>query len=149
MSPKYRHRGYKESEREDEERSRPTSRPELTPEERIQKRSLRHAIDRAANAVVRCHNCGRNAPQLDAIERDTVCPSCSTPLHCCRACRHFSPAARWQCTATIPAPVSNKIEANDCAAFEPTLVLDVTGRRSGQRGGAADAKARFDDLFKS
>ena len=149
MSPKYRHRGYKDSEHENERRrDKAPPRQSLTKEERIQKRSLRHAIDRDANAVVRCPKCGLNVQDLGIVQPDTLCPHCSAPMHCCRTCLHFDSSARWQCRAEIQEPVSEKTKANECTSYEPRLVLDVTGRRS-NRGGPDSPRAAFDNLFKN
>jgi hypothetical protein len=152
MSRKYRQPGYQDSDRDDRER-RPRSsgppRSNLTKEERIQKRSLRHAIDRSANEVVRCHVCGRNVLDFGVISPETTCPHCSAPLHCCRICKHFDTGARWQCRAEIEAPVDAKSKANQCSHYSARLVLDVTGRRSNNaRGGSDDPKSQFDNLFK-
>jgi DNA-directed RNA polymerase subunit RPC12/RpoP len=158
MSRKYRQSGYQDSDRDRDSRSerrdssdRPP-RPQLTKEEKIQRRSLRVATSREANVVVRCHTCGRNAENLDTIEKDTVCPSCSSPLHCCRVCNHFDSGARWQCRASITEAVGDKLKANDCASYEPNLVLDATGRRSESSGkggkGPTGPKAAFENLFK-
>jgi hypothetical protein len=95
MSRKYRQPGYQDSDRDDsrgEHRPAP-ARDELTPEERIQRRSLRHATAREANEVIRCHHCGRNVQNFGTIAADSICPHCSTPLHCCRTCRHFDTAS--------------------------------------------------------
>lgn len=149
MNRKYRHQGYRDSEREERPRDKPPPRKELTKEERIQRRSMRHAIDREANEVVRCPNCGRNAQGLGAIAADTTCPNCNAPMHCCRTCRQFDSAARWQCRAEIEAAVENKTKANDCAEYSPRLVLDVTGRRTGSGSGSGgNARSQFEDLFK-
>jgi len=149
MSRKYRHQGYRDSEREERSRDKPPPRKELTKEERIQRRSMRHAIDREANEVVRCPNCGRNAQSLGAITPQTACPHCNAPMHCCRTCRQFDSAARWQCRAEIVAPVGDKTKANDCAEYSPRLVLDVTGRRTGSGpGSSGDARSQFESLFK-
>jgi hypothetical protein len=150
MSRKYRHQGYMDAERDESRGPRkPPPRENLTPEERIQKRSLRHAIAREANEVVRCHNCGRNVPGLEPITPESRCPSCGVEVHCCRTCRHFDSAARWQCRAAIAGPVADKGRGNDCALYVPRLVLDTTGRRSGSAGGGAGGpKEQFENLFK-
>jgi DNA-directed RNA polymerase subunit RPC12/RpoP len=121
---------------------------ELTTEERIHLRGLRHAVDRDANAVIRCHSCGQSVQNLDGILPDTNCPYCNSPLHCCRTCREFDSAARWQCHATIEKPVASKGQANDCAKYAPRLVLDSTGKRSTSSHSAGNARAQFDNLFK-
>ena len=146
MSPKYRHRGYRDSERE--ERDRPKAPVNnLTPEERIQRRSLRHAIDREANEILRCHNCGRTLQNLGTITEKTACPHCNAALHCCRTCRHFDTAARHQCRAEIVEPVGDKNKANRCPEYQARLVLDVTGRRSGTPK-SNDPRSAFENLFK-
>ena len=152
MSRKYRQAGYQDSDRDREgrrERSAPPRR-EMTREERIQKKSLRHAIDREANEVVRCPICGRNSDS-SAIQRDTRCMNCSAPLHCCRTCRNFDSTARFQCRAPIEEAVGDKNAANACGHHSPRLVLDVTGRRSPKRqggGGGNDPRSQFENLFK-
>lgn len=152
MSRKYSHQGYQDQDRDrDRDRdSRSRRRPpnnNLTTEEKIQRRSLRHAIDREANEVIRCNDCGRSVPNLDSIAPGSVCPFCSAALHCCRTCKNFDSGARWQCRAEIAQAVSDKGKANDCALYAPRLVLDTTGRRSTPRG-AGGPKEQFENLFK-
>ncbi len=147
MTMKYRQRGYREADRSEERRPVPV--PQLTPEERVQQRSLRHAVSREANEVVRCHNCGKNVQAFGAISAQTACPSCSAPLHCCRACRHFDTASRWECRAEIPERVPDKGKANACELFAARLVLDATGKRTVVQASAAnDPKSAFENLFK-
>jgi DNA-directed RNA polymerase subunit RPC12/RpoP len=151
MERKYGHKGYQESSRDDRDRPRkqgPPPRP-LTPEEKAQQRSLRHAVQREANEVLRCPNCGRNVLASGAIAPETACPHCNSPLHACRACQHFDSSARWECRAEIAVPVTEKSKANTCTLFAARLVLDTTGKRTGTSGGASnDPKSQFDSLFK-
>ena len=148
MSQKYRHHGYRDTEREEDRgRSRRPPQNNLTTEEKIQRRSLRKATDRTAHEVVRCHDCGRNVQDFGTIDTSTTCPHCNSPLHCCRACTHFDSSARWQCRADIKEAVSDKGKANDCAQYRPRLVLDVTGRRTSPQR-TDDARTAFDNLFK-
>jgi hypothetical protein len=152
MDRKYGHKGYQESSRDDRDRNGgrrqgPPATP-LTPEERAQQRSLRHAVSREAHEVLRCPNCGRNVPASGAVTSETRCPHCATSLHSCRACRYFDSSARWECRATITAPVAEKSKANNCASFTARLVLDATGKRTGSSGSSNDPKSQFDSLFK-
>lgn len=147
MTMKYRQRGYRDSERVDERRHKPPPSKPLTPEEKAQQRALRHAVAREANEVVRCHNCGRNIHNVGAITPDTLCPHCNAPLHCCRACLHFDTSVRWECRAAIPERVPDKGKTNTCALFEPRLVLDATGKRTGAPA-SNDPKSLFENLFK-
>lgn len=154
MSPKYRQQGYQDSEPAPERQDAPrtSAARNLTTEERIQLRSLRRATAREASEVVRCHDCGTNVENTGSIGKETCCPRCSTALHCCRACVQFDPSARWQCRAPIPSLITAKAEANDCASYQPRLVLDATGRRSppassGSRS-SSDPRSQFENLFK-
>jgi hypothetical protein len=150
MSRKYRHQGYQDAERE-QRPAGPNQPPDrgLTREERIQRRSLRHAMDREAREVIRCHVCGRSNQQVHVIDADTACPYCRAALHCCRTCRDFDSAARWQCHAEIAAAVSDKTKANTCGQYSPLLVLDSTGKRSGNTARAdGGPREAFENLFK-
>ncbi len=156
MSRKYRQQGYQDSDRDRDRERGPRVRPPaparstLTPEERAQRRGLRHALDREANEVVRCHVCGRSIEDFGVIAADSVCPHCNAELHCCRACQHFDSGARWQCKAEIEQPVADKAKRNTCGKFAPRMVLDATGRRAPRRGTGRsnDPKAAFENLFK-
>lgn len=151
MDRKYGHKGYQDSSRDDRDRDRDRKQKPvtpLTPEERAQQRSLRHAVQREANEVLRCPNCGKNVPASGAVSVDTRCPHCGSPLHACRACRHFDSSARWECRAEITVHVTDKSKANDCPSFSARLVLDATGKRTGPAGGSNDPKSQFESLFK-
>ena len=150
MNRKYRQRGYQDDGNDRERQQAPQQRKPLTTEERIQRKSMRHAIDREAREVLRCHVCGRGTSDFGRVVEDTVCPHCNAALHCCRTCRHFDSAARWQCKAEIDQAVSDKNKANACTRYESRLVLDVTGRRSSPSGGgkSSDPRSQFENLFK-
>jgi len=150
MDRKYGHKGYQESPRDDRGRDRKHAPPTspLTPEQKAQQRSLRHAVQREANEVMRCPNCGRNVSASGAVSSEARCPHCGSSLHACRACMHFDSSARWECRAPIAAPVADKSKANTCALFAARLVLDTTGKRTGTSGSSNDPKSQFDNLFK-
>lgn len=138
---KYKHKGYRESERRDErQREAPRKR---TPEER----QLRHMMERSATLVVRCHQCSTDAGAVETITAASTCGHCGAALHVCRNCAHFDTGARWECRAPIEAPVPDKTAANDCPHFKANTVLDATGRRSGASS-PSSARAAFDKLFK-
>ncbi len=145
---KYRHHGYRDSENRDErENRRPAPRQDLTREERIQRRSLRHAIDREAREVVRCHVCGQTDQSGGPISFDTKCQHCRADLHCCRTCMHFDTSARWQCREKVAEAVTDKNKPNQCSLYRPRLVLDSTGRRT-NNSKSNDPRAQFESLFK-
>ncbi len=146
MSMKYRQRGYRDSDRDTDRKPRPPTQS-TTPGERAQQRALRHAVQREANEVVRCHNCGHGVPSFGAIGAEAVCPNCDAPLHCCRACRHFDTSSRWECRAPVPERIPDKGKSNSCDLFEARLVLDATGKRTGAPS-SNDPKSLFNSLFK-
>lgn len=148
MDRKYNHKGYQDSSRDDRDRKRTPPAAALTPEERAQQRSLRHAVAREANEVLRCPNCGRNVVASGTVSTDAACPHCAAPLHACRACRHFDTSARWECRASIASPVTDKSKANTCPSYAARLVLDATGKRTGSSGTSNDPKSQFENLFK-
>jgi len=149
MSRKYRHQGYQDSDRDDRRGERkPPPRQQLTKEERIQRNSLRHATAREANEVIRCHQCGRTIHNFGTITVGATCPHCSAAIHCCRTCRGFDVAARWQCRADIKEQIGDKAKANSCQAYEPRVVLDTTGRRSDTPQGPSGPREQFENLFK-
>ena len=148
MDRKYGHKGYQESSRDDRDRKHGPPTTPLTPEEKAQQRSLRHAVQREANEVMRCPNCGKNVAASGAVSSETRCPHCGSSLHACRACQHFDSSARWGCRAPIAAPVADKSKANACASFAARLVLDTTGKRTGTSGSSNDPKSQFENLFK-
>ena len=138
---KYKHRGYRESERRDERKKEPPK--PKTPEQR----QLRHMMERSATLVLRCHQCSADARSIEGLDSHSTCAQCGAPLHVCRNCAHFDTGARWECRAPIAAPVLDKTAANDCALFKANTVLDATGRRS-SISSPSDARAAFDNLFK-
>ncbi len=160
MSRKYRHRGYQDSgDDRDRDRDRdrgPAARPrdDLSFEEKIQRKSMRHAIDRETREVLRCHACGTVVDDFGAIGFDSACAKCGEALHCCRNCAHFNTSARWQCSADIPEPIGDKLRANRCGEYSARLVLDHTGRRGraagpGGGGSSNDPREAFNNLFKN
>ena len=67
--------------------------------------------------VARCARCGT---LVDAqIFSRSKCIKCGQDLRSCAQCVHFDPSARFECTQIIPARVSPKDVANDCALFSP------------------------------
>lgn len=158
MSRKYKQQGYQDSDRRDDRggSDRRPPRVELSAEERLHRKGMRHAIDREAREVVRCHTCGRSNPHTEVIEPDTTCLFCEAAIHCCRLCTHFDSSAPKQCREEIEEAIGDKTKANQCEKYVARMVLDSTGRRSeksspggsgGSRGSGGPRDA-FDSLFK-
>jgi len=157
---KYRQRGYQDDSRERESRG---PRPPRPPQERAPGRQLQDASGpktpnlMASHEVFRCARCGNllSLP-VGSIEK---CSRCGVPLHSCIQCASFDTSARWECTqnANLPARVSPKDAANDCASFTPRTTVErqtstppSAAPSTGAGGGGPSSSARkaFDDLFK-
>ena len=44
----------------------------------------------------RCWQCGGDLTALD-YGRESDCPACGKPTHCCRNCRHYAPGRANEC----------------------------------------------------
>jgi hypothetical protein len=82
-----------------------------------------------------CWNCGHGLTRLD-LGRETDCPGCNKPTHCCRNCRHFAPGRPNECMEPQVERVVDKIRSNFCEFFEPnpkaptdTAVVDADALR--------------------
>jgi hypothetical protein len=159
---KYRQRGY-----QDEERGpRPPAgnRPEREPgapagARRISSEGAKNPRMMGYREVARCARCGTLVdPEILSL---SACPKCKQALRSCVQCTHFDPAARFECARPIPARVSPKDAANDCAHFEArtswereTTAAGVAPAGQAGKAGAPDsapassARKAFDDLFK-
>lgn len=92
-----------------------------------------------------CWHCGAGLARLD-FGRESICPACGKPTHCCRNCRHYAPGRANACMEPLVEPVLDKTRSNFCDLLEPTL----TPRP--QTGATTDAQAvrrAAEDLFKS
>jgi len=142
---KYRHRGYMDS-GSDASRGPRGHFESGPPKSEGAPRGRSAGFDK--ELVVRCKKCGDAVRGLDAIEPDSPCPKCGTPLHACAQCRHFDSGARWECAQNtkIPARVADKSAANACRAFDALASFDLTGTKAVST--PTDARRAFDALFK-
>lgn len=145
--PKYRQRGYKDSERSSE----PQSRGPQPPREK-QEGPRGRGLGSPTDSVFRCNKCGEKRPIADSIEPDTVCKKCGADLHTCSNCISFDTSVRWECRKfeTIPAHILKKSTRNECPLFEPKVVQEFNreGGRDGGKSSPGDARSAFDALFK-
>ena len=139
---KYRQRGYQDGDRP----ARPAA-----PKRPVEPRDPRLPRDpRAPNmpgfrSVFRCARCG-HVEGTDVGSR-AVCAQCGVPLHACIHCAAFDAGARFECREQIPARVSPKDAANECALYAPRISVErETG--SAPASGGTSARKAFDDLFK-
>jgi hypothetical protein len=131
---KYRQRGYMDSDREPQR-----AKPPAKPQEREGPRSPKMM---AFGEAVKCAACGAKAPTN--INVDSSCSKCNADLHTCRQCTHFDPAARFECTKSIPARIVNKNSNNTCDLFAGRTVVE----RETSSGPPTDARQAFAKLFK-
>ena len=138
-APKYRQRGYKDSERSEERRGGAPQGP------REQKEGPRgRGLGAPTETAFRCGSCGERQLASE-VAADAVCGKCGQPLHTCSNCQHFDTSTRWECRQTIPARIAKKSAANDCALFAAKTVQEFAKDRDRPRD---DPRAAFDALFK-
>lgn len=65
-----------------------------------------------------CWNCGQGLTRLD-LGRESPCPGCGKPTHCCRNCRHYAPGRPNECMEPLVERVVDKIRSNFCEFLEP------------------------------
>jgi hypothetical protein len=80
-----------------------------------------------------CWNCGHGLTRLD-LGRESPCPGCGKPVHCCRNCRHYAPGRPNECMEPLVERVIDKLRANFCDYFEPSP-------KAAAGGAAPDAEA--------
>lgn len=157
---KYRHRGYRDDERQDE-RERPSRPPRRDPDLPGGRLADRQRVIRS----LKCHHCGSSLPvEQDArgeplpIRLDAECSHCGSPVHACRNCVHFDPDAAFECRRKVRQQY-RKVAANDCESFEPKLAVEMTRDDSRTDGSAqptaalraprtsTEGRKAFEDLF--
>lgn len=92
-----------------------------------------------------CWHCGAGLTRLD-LGREADCPGCSKPTHCCRNCRHYAPGRANECMEPQVERVIDKVRANFCELFEPTLTPSP-GNAAASAAAEAARRAAM-DLFK-
>lgn len=142
--PKYRQRGYKDSERRDE---RPRQGPQ-GPREKREGPGKGRGFGAPTESVFRCANCGEKQSALEEVPFDATCGKCGSDLHTCANCINFDTGVRWECrrNAEIPARVPKKRDRNDCPLFTPKVAQEFAKDRDTPSPG--DARSAFDALFK-
>lgn len=150
---KYRQRGYQDTGKSEKRERGPESRPPR--QEQMGPRTPRMVgtITRA-----RCANCG--TVLTAGFDPTGKCPKCNAELHCCKQCRYFDSAARWECTQTIPEPIARKSDRNECTFYETRLTIEkdtspaappsqpAPSSDAPSSGRPDDARRAFEDLFK-
>jgi hypothetical protein len=96
----------------------------------------------ASHEVIRCRACA--AIVSPPIGSAATCPKCRAALHSCAQCASFDPAARFQCTEPITAPITRKDAANQCAHFAPSVRVE---RQTSSVRPEHDPRSAFDKLF--
>jgi hypothetical protein len=105
---------------------------------------------------MRCSNCG--AVLQPNADPNAKCPRCAFDLHCCKQCRYFDSAARFECMQPVLERIPRKDLKNDCALYEfRTTIEKDTAPAAAQASPSPltaspsrpnDARRAFDDLFK-
>ncbi len=100
-------------------------------------------MNRLSSESPACFKCGTAYDVKDRVGRTAVCLQCDADLHCCLNCRHYNSRAHHECNETQAEWVREKDRSNFCDYFEPKR-----GGAGVKASAAADARARFDSLFK-
>lgn len=64
-----------------------------------------------------CWNCGQGLTRLE-LGRESVCPGCGKPTHCCRNCRFYAPGRPNECREPLVERVVDKVRSNFCEYLE-------------------------------
>ena len=143
--PKYRQRGYKDSERRDE---RP--RPGLQGPREQKDGPRGRGLGAPSESVFRCAACGEKQLLMPDEPRpfDAACKKCGAGLHTCSNCVSFDTGVHWECRrhAEIPARVPKKRDRNECPLFTPKLAQEFA--KDSDKPSPGDARSAFDALFK-
>ena len=154
MDRKYRQHGYMDSDKPKKQEKRPPH------EGRPRQEQFGPRTPRMVGSVsrVRCSNCGAVLPTSTDVKAGAKCPHCGQDLHCCKQCRYFDSAARFECMQPVPEPIPRKDAHNDCTFYEirttiekdtaPAAAQPSPGAPSASPAHPNDARRAFDDLFK-
>ena len=108
MSPKYRQRGYMDSDRDREK-------PEKKPVNRREQFGPKTPNMPGKREVSRCASCALILPV--GIDLEGRCPKCGFELHSCKQCAFFDTAARFECTRPITTRIPRKDIRTSAAIF--------------------------------
>lgn len=143
--PKYRNRGYKDSERDEK-----PQRPGLQGPREKKDGPKGRGLGSPSEAVFRCTACGEKRLIMlgDVVPTDATCAKCGADLHTCSNCINFDTSVHWECrkNAEIPARIPKKRDRNDCPLFTPKLAQEFA--KDSAKGSPGDARSAFDALFK-
>jgi len=135
MSPKYRQRGYMDSDRDRE-------RPEKKPIHKREQIGPKTPNMPGKREVSRCASCALILPV--GINLQGRCPKCGFELHSCKQCSFFDTAARFECTQPITTRIPRKDIKNQCSYFS----LRTTVERETSTSKPLDARQAFENLFR-
>jgi hypothetical protein len=142
---KYRHRGYRDEDREPRREGGAPQKREYAP--RGQPPMAPKTFNMPGfREVVRCARCGNELTVATAWSPEGACSRCGAELHSCAQCVHFDTSAPFECQQTIPARISPKDTRNACPSFEPRTTVER--ETSSQSSAPSSARKAFDDLFK-
>jgi hypothetical protein len=156
MERKYGSRGYMDNQRSggESEREKPREKPKGGPRGSKAREAPRAMKMPGFQEVLRCSLCGTIVPPPVEINFESKCPKCKADLRCCKNCRHFDTAARFECTQEIAERITKKDLRNRCEFFMARASIERETRDSGGASSSApsvkpsDARSAFDNLFK-
>ena len=158
---KYRHRGYRDDDRERPQGDRPREggRPERPPgapagTRRMSSEGAKNPRMMGYREVAKCARCA--TPVDIEVLSLSKCGKCGQPIRACIQCVHFDPGAPFECSQPIKARVSPKDAPNDCQLFSlrtsweretSSTQSPASPTNPSSPSTPAGAKKAFDDLF--
>ena len=97
----------------------------------------------------RCHYC-KGDLSAEAVSRNRLCPHCTSELHACKNCVHYSEASTTKCLESHSPWFADRAAENDCQYFEfKTVRPEQIPEVSDTSAEAEAAKKAFRALFRN
>jgi len=94
-----------------------------------------------------CYYC-RIQISVEVQNKNRLCPSCGSDLHCCRNCRYFDENLSSKCKEPDSEWVSDRDLQNSCPYFEFATTTQISPDALEVLSEAEKAKAAFKALFR-
>ncbi len=95
----------------------------------------------------RCHYC-RNPLPVTVQQKNQLCPSCASDIHCCRNCVHYDDNLTAKCREPDSPWVRDRASTNTCPFFEFQGAAVTAVPEDAKDREAEQAKAAFKALFR-
>ncbi len=96
----------------------------------------------------RCHYCYGELT-AEVLRKNRLCPHCTSALHACRNCPHFSEALASKCREPQSPWIADRSAENPCEFFEFKPIDHSLPHASDSSAEAEAAKKAFRALFRT